>query len=130
MAKTVPYLAQQNRILSELVKAARRGKTITYLQLGMAVGIPTRGPWKPILDRLSLQETNAGRPDVTFMVVRARTGYPGQIGFTPANPPSQKQKSDADKILKDVSFLHNTLSEVIFPAPGGCTQLGQAGAVL
>ena len=28
------------------------------------------------------------------------------------------------------SFLHNTLSEVNFPAPGGCTQLGQAGAVL
>ena len=26
--------------------------------------------------------------------------------------------------------LHNTLSEVNFPAPGGCTQLGQAGAVL
>jgi hypothetical protein len=29
-----------------------------------------------------------------------------------------------------MSFLHNTLSEVNFPAPGGCTQLGQAGAVL
>ena len=29
-----------------------------------------------------------------------------------------------------MSFLHNTLSEVNFPALGGCTQLGQAGAVL
>ena len=27
------------------------------------------------------------------------------------------------------SFLHNTLSEVNFPAPGGCTQLGQAGTI-
>ena len=29
-----------------------------------------------------------------------------------------------------MSFLHNTLSDVNFPAPGGCTQLGQAGAAL
>jgi hypothetical protein len=27
------------------------------------------------------------------------------------------------------SFLHNTLSEANFPAPGGCTQLGQAGTI-
>ena len=34
------------------------------------------------------------------------------------------------KIIDNMSFLHNTLSEVNFPAPGGCAQLGQAGAVL
>ena len=102
MAEIIPYENRKQDILRVLRKAARNGKKITYGELGQTLGIPGRGPWKGVLDEISREEVEANRPDVTFMVVLARTGYPGQIGGAPANPPSDAQKTVADKIIKEV----------------------------
>ncbi|THD43994.1 MAG: hypothetical protein E7774_11570 [Bradyrhizobium sp.] len=91
MTEKIPYEDRQAEIRRELQKAAARRQPLTYTQLGATLGIPTRGPWKPILDKLSKEETEGKRPDITFMVVSARTGYPAQIGFRAAKPPDAQQ---------------------------------------
>ena len=60
------------------------------------------GLGKPILDKISKEETDAGRPDVTFMVVSAKNGLPAQIDFRPANPPSSDQKEQAKTVIEEV----------------------------
>ncbi len=102
MSIKIPYEHRKDDILRVLVERAREGNTITYKVLGIVLGIPPRGPWKPILDALSLEETKAGRPDITYLVVRARTGYPGQIDFMRAEPLSNEQKASADNKIQDV----------------------------
>jgi hypothetical protein len=66
----------------------------TYTEFGALFDppIPPRGPWKGILDMIAREEVADGRPDITFLVVSKKTGYPGQIGFQDARPPSPAQK--------------------------------------
>jgi hypothetical protein len=54
-------------------------KEITHTHLGAALGLPAQGPWNTVLDQFGRDETQAGRPDITYMVVKVSTGYPGQI---------------------------------------------------
>jgi len=99
----IPYFDKQDLIRSALVKRAQEGSRIlTYTQLGKIVDVPARGPWKQILDFIALGEKRQGLPDITFLVVNKRTGYPGQIGFRPAAPPTAEQKALAAKELQKV----------------------------
>lgn len=91
----VPYRAHKDAIVGVLRDRAKQRRTIFYSELGSALGIPAQGPWKPILDEISREETSAGRPDITYLVVSKTTNLPGQIGFTAARPPSMDQTKTA-----------------------------------
>jgi hypothetical protein len=105
MAGKITYGHRKDAIRTELVRLARGGQTIYYAKLGEAVGIPARGPWKPVLDEIAREETAKGLPDITFLVINRQTGLPGQIGFKPAKPPTPEQRGMADEEIGKV-FAH------------------------
>jgi hypothetical protein len=102
MVGRVPYEDRIGDIRRVLIEQARARTKITYGKLGLALGIPARGPWKAVLDELSHAEKAAGRPDITYLVVKASTGYPGQIGFKLADPLSDEQRILADATINEV----------------------------
>jgi hypothetical protein len=102
MDTKIPYEDREDEIRQALVKMAKRRKKLDYTEFGELVGVPTQGPWNPILDKISLEERAAGRPDITYLVVRKRTGYPIQIEFEPAITPSAAQKAVADEVFKEI----------------------------
>jgi hypothetical protein len=102
MDTKIPYEDREDDIRLALVKMAKGRKKFDYARFGALVGIPTEGPWNPILDKISLKERAAGRPDITYLVVRKRTGYPVQIEFSPATKPSAAQKAVADEVFKEI----------------------------
>lgn len=102
MDTQLPYGDKEDEIRQALVKMAKSRKKLDYVKFGKLVGIPTEGPWNPILDRISLKERAAGRPDLTYLVVRKRTGYLIQIEFKPSITPSAAQKAVADQAFKDI----------------------------
>ena len=106
MPPKIPYLGRKAAILTVLLRRAQQGSTIFYGELGKEVGIPARGPWKAILDEIAREETAAGRPDITFLVINRQTGLPGQIGFKPAKPPTSEQRRTADDVIQKV-FAHH-----------------------
>jgi hypothetical protein len=106
MDPNIPYEDREDAIREALVKMAKRRKKLDYTEFGELVGIPTQGPWNPILDKISLGERAAGRADITYLVVRKRTGYPIQIEFTPAVTPSAAQKAIADELFKEIFAYH------------------------
>jgi hypothetical protein len=95
----IPYFDRKASILHVLKRCAREKRTIFYGELGKEVDIPSRGPWKPILDDIAREETGNGRPDITFLVINKQTGFPGQIGFKPAKPPTSEQRRMADDVI-------------------------------
>jgi hypothetical protein len=99
---SITYLDRKDLIRSELVKSAKAGETPFYSEFGVRVGIPAQGPWKPVLDLISKEETAAGRPDITFILINKMTGFPGQISFSKANPPTLAQKDLARQKLREV----------------------------
>lgn len=97
MANRIPYLDKKSLIRNQLLELAKAPamRPMTYTEFGKLVGIPSQGPWKLILDHVADEERVRGLPDLTFMVINKRTGYPGQIGGEPAHPPSDAQKRRA-----------------------------------
>lgn len=91
MAGKIPHLDKKLLIRDALLNCARAGRTCYYKELGERVGIRARGPWKGVLDAISKDETDEGRPDITFVVINKKTELPGQIGFKPAEKPSPEQ---------------------------------------
>ncbi len=98
----VLYMDRKEAVRAELLSCARAGKTASYSAVGARVGIPPQGPWKPLLDVISREETGSGRPDITFVLIRKQTGLPGQNGFSRATPPTDAQKQFARVKLKSV----------------------------
>jgi hypothetical protein len=100
MSATVNYAGDKSRIRAELVKLAHAGELTYYGVLGKSVRKPARWPfWKTVLDEISL-ETPKTDPDITFLVLNASTGWPGQIGFIATEgKPTRKQKTDAQNEL-------------------------------
>jgi hypothetical protein len=102
MARRIPYLDRKGAIIATLTQCARQRRTIYYGELGQRVDVPARGPWKAILDDIARDETSEGRPDITFLVINRKTGFPGQIGFKTANPPTFEQRKIADDEIAKV----------------------------
>ncbi|WP_316980028.1 hypothetical protein [Shumkonia mesophila] len=102
MAAAVRYLDKEALIRAELMKCARAGETPSYREFGARVGIPPQGPWKPVLDKISREQTGQGLPDITFLLINKTTGYPGQIGFLRARKPTPEQKELARLKLQEV----------------------------
>src|SRR6516162_1245504 len=74
----IPHIGKQALIRSELMKCATANpmEFPTYGTFAPRVGMPVQGPWKGVLDAISRAETLQGRPDITFVLVNQRTGYP------------------------------------------------------
>lgn len=96
------YADRKDKIREVLVQRAEDGKTIFYSELGALVGIPAPGPWKPVLDEISLEERAAKRPDITYLVINRASGLPGQIEFEAAKPPTAEQRAKADEEIRSV----------------------------
>jgi hypothetical protein len=70
------YVATIEPARAELKKLAERGGITYYKELGKKVGRHERWPkWKDVLDTIA-----AERPDISILVLNARSGWPGQIG--------------------------------------------------
>ena len=108
MANQVRYVDKKIAIRDALLKSASSGNAISYSELGKLVGIPAQGPWKPVLDIIAKEETSAGRPDITFLVIKKSTGLPGQIGFEPAQKPTPEQRQYAAEELEKVFQWYST----------------------
>jgi len=109
MNNRIPYMDKKTMIQRELIKCATASpmEFPTYGAFGPRVGIPTRGPWKRILDHIAEEETAQGRPDITFLLVIKKTGYPGQIGFEAAKPPSAAQRAKAKLEVQKIIAEYN-----------------------
>lgn len=102
MSKSVRYGDRKEKIRAILEKYASAGKTIFYSELGPLVGIPQTGPWKDVLDAISLEDREASRPDITYLVISKRTNLPAQIEFKEAKPPGPEQKITALETIRAV----------------------------
>lgn len=60
-----------------LAAVAVEGEQITYEELAEVVGVETTAQLKPLLDAVAYIEYKAGRPPLTVLVVKSRTGKPG-----------------------------------------------------
>ncbi|RUZ81265.1 hypothetical protein EN943_01315 [Mesorhizobium sp. M7A.F.Ca.US.006.01.1.1] len=98
--REVRYADRKEAIKAVLRYCAMQGQTVRYGVLGRAVGIPAQGPWKPILNEISREE----KPDLTFLVVNT-DGLSSQIDYELANPPTDKQRKDAERAMRAV-FAH------------------------
>ncbi|QPC44637.1 hypothetical protein HW532_19185 [Kaustia mangrovi] len=118
MAGAVRYQDKAPRIREVLKTWAREGAPRSdknsYAELGRLVGIPAQGPWKPVLDLISCEEEAKGLPDITYMVIRKSTGLPGQIGGSPANPPTSAQIATAREKLQEVFKRYCPTARVSF----------------
>jgi hypothetical protein len=90
----------RGRVFSALIRFAKVGCFPYYGSCGFGA----RGPRKEVLDLISRVETRKRRPDVTYVLRNRKWGYPSQIGFMSAKPPSKRQKAraklEADRIIK------------------------------
>jgi hypothetical protein len=107
VAGKIPYGDRKGAIVAVLLRCARQKRTIFYGALGKEVDVPSRGPWKAVLDEIAREETANGRPDITFLVINKQTGFPGQIGFKPAKPPTPEQRRIADDAIEKVFAYYN-----------------------
>jgi hypothetical protein len=105
----IPHIAKKQLIRSELLKCATAQPTEfpTYAAFASRVGMPTQGPWKGILDAISREETRQGLPDITFVLVNKRTGYPSQIGFTQSKNLTPQLKAHARTEVQKVIDYYN-----------------------
>lgn len=60
-----------------LAAVGAAGETITYEELAAEVGVETTATLKQLLDAVAYIEYRAGRPPLTVLVVKSRTGKPG-----------------------------------------------------
>lgn len=67
----------QTIIRDVLIYCARRRRTVTYDDLAEIAGKRLRGPWKD-LDAITKAEGEAGRPDLTWVAVKKKTGLPAK----------------------------------------------------
>lgn len=98
MARQEAYAEYVEPIRSELLKLARAGRLTYYKDLGAIVGKPARWTlWKPVLDQISYD-----RPDISVLVLNAKTGWPGQIAYeaTSGLPSDSQKKSAQDELAR------------------------------
>jgi hypothetical protein len=73
-----------------------------YKEFGARVGIPAQGPCEAVLDQISREETSQGRPDITFVLINKRTGYPSRVGFVTRKTLTPQQKAHAHAEVQKV----------------------------
>ena len=93
--------AEQKTIRDILIGYARRRSTITYGELGHKVGRPAQGPWKKDLGAIRDEEVKAGRPDITWVVVKSM-GLPSVYRGENLDPKDEKMVENYRRDLEDV----------------------------
>jgi hypothetical protein len=105
------YLDRKNLVRAKLFECiTSKPGQIEYPyhdDFGPRVGIPTQGPWRPVLDSIADEEDAAGRPDITFVVRSKKTGYPSRIGRVTNRNPSIAQKARAREKMQEVIDQYN-----------------------
>ena len=105
MPNSSTFLADKKRVHAELMRLAHAGQITYYGALGAAVGKQARWPlWTHVLERISDDELAKGNPDITDLVLSAKTGWPSRIQFTNSKLTAQ-QKQKAQSGL-DAVFAH------------------------
>ena len=92
------YVDRIPQIRAELLMCAEFGEITSYTRLGRIVGVPTRGPWRGVLDQLSREETSAGRLDITHLIGSKRTGISSRVEFTDAHKPTIEQRRRSQEL--------------------------------
>ena len=110
MSIKIPHEHRVDDIHRILVEAARARTTITYGKMARRLGIAAQGPWKPVLDMLAHKEIDAGRPDLTFLLVNKKTGISGYVGWEPtATPPTADQKQVWEKEVHKIWTFYDSI---------------------
>src|SRR5258708_21184356 len=97
MPNSSTFLADKKRVHAELMRLAHAGQITYYGVFGAAVRKHARWPlWTQVLDEISDDERAQSNPDITDLVLSAKTGWPSRISrqFTNDKPtPQQQQKA-------------------------------------
>ncbi|RWM10439.1 hypothetical protein [Mesorhizobium sp.] len=97
---TIRFLDRKEEIRAALLRAVRnRAFPQTYEQFGETIGIWRMRGTKQVLDVIAKEELDQGRPDITFILVSATSGYPSQIDGFPARRPSASQRASAKSMM-------------------------------
>lgn len=109
MPKKVRNIEKLALVRAEIMKAVKATpiRKITYGNLGALTQTGPRGPGKPLLDHIADEELQAGRPDITVIVVRSDTRYPGQIDRKATRYPTSDDKRRAYEKMQAVIDKHN-----------------------
>jgi hypothetical protein len=109
MALKIPHGDKKDLIRSELLKCATATpmQFPTFRAFAARVGMPIQGPWKPILDVISVEETDQGKPDITFLLLNRHTRYPMQIGLVHSNDPTPQQRELARRQVQKIIDRYN-----------------------
>jgi hypothetical protein len=109
MPKKVRQIDKLDLVQSEIMKTVRASplRPITYSELGAITATGPRGPSKELLDYIADQQQLAGLPDITVIVVRSDTGYPGQIDGKKTEKPTTEQKRRARAKMQEVIDKYN-----------------------
>jgi hypothetical protein len=109
MTKKIRHLDKKDIIHAGLLGAvkAKPIKKIYYGEFGAKTNTGPRGPSKEVLDLIASQEMAAGRPDITVILVRRDTGYPGQIDGLETGKPKQSQMQRAREKMQEVIDAYN-----------------------
>ena len=109
MRRKISHLEKKELIRAELLKCARAKpiEILSYSDFGKRVQIIPRGPGKALLDLIAREENDHQRPDITVLLVRKDSGYPGQIDGIHSKIPTPQQKIRARKKLQEVIDVYN-----------------------
>ncbi|HTB00963.1 MAG TPA: hypothetical protein VK804_10850 [Bradyrhizobium sp.] len=109
MIKKIRHLDKKGIIHAGLLDAikAKPIKKIYYGEFGARTQTGPRGPSKQVLDLIADEEKAAGKPDITVILVRRNTGYPGQIDGKETKKPTDAQKRRAHEKMQEAIDAYN-----------------------
>lgn len=89
------------------VAAAKKFSSITYEDLAQLLDFEV-GLWSDVLDPVSAEQKKNRLPDITFLVVRKDTLYPGKIDGVPIRDvPSKEQMSRVSEEVDEIIRVYN-----------------------
>jgi hypothetical protein len=109
MSKKIRHIDKKHIIHAGLLGAikAKPIKKIYYGEFGAKTSTGPRGPSKEVLDLIANEEKAAGRPDITVILVRKDTGYPGQIDGRETRQPTPPQRQRAREKMQEAIDAYN-----------------------
>ena len=89
----------QEAVRDRLIEVARNRGLITYGELAPIAKLPARNIGSLILDAISRDEVNAGRPMLSAVVINADEGIPGYGFFNLAAELNRTGNADSDDAI-------------------------------
>lgn len=112
----IRYIESKDAIREELIGRAQQRRTMSYGELSSIVGVPLRGPWRPVLDVISREESAAGRPDITHLLINVRTGMTSRVEFEDARPRDPAHRARLREI-QETCWAHHSPSSSCSSTP-------------